>query len=104
MKKIRILIIEDNRVLNDGLTAMLNGQSDMLVVASIGISNNVLEKASATKPHVILLDVGLKSINELSAVETVRKNLPEVKVIGMALFQRKQTSFSLWRQGHRALS
>ena len=85
MAKIRILIIEDNRVLRDGITAMLNGQPDMHVVTTIGSGNNVLEKAGATKPHVILLDVGLKSINELSVVESVRKNLPDAKVIGMGL-------------------
>ncbi len=85
MAKIRILVIEDNRVLRDGLTVMLNGQADMRVVATIGSGNNVLLKASQIKPHVILLDVGLKNFNELSVVESVRKNLPEVKVIGMGL-------------------
>jgi DNA-binding NarL/FixJ family response regulator len=83
MKKIRILIIEDNRVLRDGLTVMLNEQSDMRVVATIGSGNNVLLKARESKPHVILLDVGLKNLNELSVVESARKNLPEAKVIGM---------------------
>ncbi len=83
MARIRILIIEDNRVLRDGLAVMLNGQPDMHVVATIGSGNNVLQKASETKPHVILLDVGLKNFNELSVVESVRKNLPDAKVIGM---------------------
>jgi DNA-binding NarL/FixJ family response regulator len=83
MPKIRILVIEDNRVLRDGLTLMLNEQADMHVVATIGSGNNVLQKASQIKPHVILLDVGLKNLNELSVVESVRKNLPEAKVIGM---------------------
>jgi two-component system NarL family response regulator len=85
MNKIRILIIEDNRVLRDGLTVMLNGQPDMHVVSTIGSGNNVLMKASETKPHVILLDVGLNNFSELSVVESVRKNIPETKVIGMGL-------------------
>jgi DNA-binding NarL/FixJ family response regulator len=83
MAKTRILVIEDNRVLRDGLTLMLNDQSDMHVVATIGSGNNVLMKASQTKPHIILLDVGLKNYNELSVVESVRKHHPEAKVIGM---------------------
>lgn len=83
MKKIRILIIEDNRVLRDGIAAMLNEQPDMRVVATIGSGNNVLLKAGQTKPHIILLDVGLKSLNERSVVASVRKNMPEAKVIGM---------------------
>jgi two-component system NarL family response regulator len=85
MKKIRILVIEDNRVLRDGITTMLNEQADMHVVATIGSGNNVLLKASRTKPHVILLDVGMKDFKESSVVESVRKNMPEAKVIGMGL-------------------
>jgi DNA-binding NarL/FixJ family response regulator len=83
VKKKRILIIEDNRVLRDGIAAMLNAQPDMRVVATIGSGNNVLRKASQTKPHIILLDVGLKNLNERSVVVSVRKDLPETKVIGM---------------------
>jgi len=83
MKRIRILIIEDNRVLRDGLTIMLDGQPDMHVVATIGSGNNVLQNARQSKPQIILLDVGLKNLNELSVVESVRKNLPDARVIGM---------------------
>ena len=83
MKKNRILIIEDNRVLRDGIASMLNEQPDMHVVATIGIGNNVLLKASQTKPHVILMDVGLKSFKETSVVELVREKMPDAKVIGM---------------------
>lgn len=83
MKKIKILIIEDNRVLREGIAAMLNGQADMRVVATIESGNNVLLKASQTKPHIILLDMGLKYFKERSVVESVRKNIPEAKVIGM---------------------
>jgi DNA-binding NarL/FixJ family response regulator len=83
MKKIRLLIIEDNRVLREGIAVMLNGQPDMHVVASIGNGNNILQKVNQTKPHVILMDVGLKSFKETSIIESVRKNMPEAKVIGM---------------------
>jgi DNA-binding NarL/FixJ family response regulator len=83
MARIRILIIEDNRVFRDGLSVMLNAQPDMHVVATIGSSNNILLRATQTRPHLILLDIGLKDLNELSVVESVRKNLPEAKVIGM---------------------
>ena len=69
MKKIKILVIEDNRVLRDGITTMLNEQADMRVVATIGSGNNILLKASQTKPHVILIDTGLKYFKEASVVE-----------------------------------
>ena len=83
MGKTRILIIEDNRVLREGITAMLNEQPDMRVVATIGSGNNVLAKVSQTRPDVVLLDVGLKNFNELSVVASVIKHRPDTRVIGM---------------------
>jgi DNA-binding NarL/FixJ family response regulator len=83
MKKIRIMVIEDNRVLCDGITAMLNGQPDMRVAATIGSGNNILLKASRIEPHVILMDMGLKNFKESPVVESIRKKMPEAKVIGM---------------------
>ena len=85
MKKIRILVIEDNRVLRDGVTTLLNKQADMHVVATIGSGNNVLLKAIQTKPHVILIDAGLKYFKEALVVESIKKNIPEAKLIGMGL-------------------
>jgi DNA-binding NarL/FixJ family response regulator len=81
--KIRILLIEDNPILRDGIKVVLNNQPDIKVVAVIGSGNDVLMKAKNSKPHIILLDVGLKDVNEISVVGDIRKNLPNAKVIGM---------------------
>jgi DNA-binding NarL/FixJ family response regulator len=83
MVKIRILVIEDNRMLRDGITDMLNEQKDMHVVATIGNSNNILMKAIQTKPHVALIDVGVTKFKESSIVELLKDKMPEIKVIGM---------------------
>ncbi|MHB1050340.1 MAG: LuxR C-terminal-related transcriptional regulator [Bacteroidota bacterium] len=82
-RKTRILLIEDNPILRDGITVVLNNQPDIKVVAVIGSGNDVLAKARLSKPHIILLDVGLRDVNEISVVGEVRKNLPDAKVIGM---------------------
>jgi DNA-binding NarL/FixJ family response regulator len=83
LKKIKILIIEDNRVLRDGLTVMLNEQIDMHVAATIGSGNEILLKASQANPQVILMDLSLTSFKESSVVTSIRKTLPNAKVIGM---------------------
>jgi two-component system NarL family response regulator len=85
MGKIRILIVEDNRILSDGITTLLNKQADMHVVATIRNGNNILLKASQAKPHVILMDVGLINFKESSVVESIKKSIPKAKVIGMGL-------------------
>jgi DNA-binding NarL/FixJ family response regulator len=85
MKRIRILLIEDNRLFRDGLTAMINGQPDMRVVAASGGHENTLQKARTVKPRVILIDLGLRNQNGVHIVKSVSTAWPEMKVIGMGL-------------------
>ncbi|HET6273711.1 MAG TPA: response regulator transcription factor [Bacteroidota bacterium] len=84
MKKIRILLIEDNRLLREGITAMLKEQPDMKIVASAGNSDALL-RVKKLNPHVVLLDLGLRSHSSLSVVELVRKEAPHAKIIVMDL-------------------
>jgi DNA-binding NarL/FixJ family response regulator len=86
MTKIRLLLVEDNRLLREGLTAMLNEQSDMEVVAAFGDGKEAMLKATQElKPQIILLDLGLKDQNSLRLVESVKERSSEIKVIVMDL-------------------
>jgi len=85
MRKIRILLIEDNRLLREGIAAMINRQADMKVVAAPGGNQNSLLKTRTVRPHVVLVDLGLRNQNGLRVVASLRKATPELKVIGMGL-------------------
>ena len=50
MKKIHILLIEDNRLLRDGIASMLKKQTDMRVVASVSSGENILGLMDKTNP------------------------------------------------------
>jgi len=86
MTKIRLLLVEDNRLLREGLTGMLNEQPDIQVVAAFGNGKEAVLKATQElKPEIILLDLGLKGQNSLRLVEAVKKERPKVKMIVMDL-------------------
>jgi len=85
MKKNQILIIDDNCILREDITTILNKQEDMHVVAALGNVNNILLRAKQTKPQVILMNVNMQGFKESSIVESIKKNIPEVKVIEMGL-------------------
>jgi DNA-binding NarL/FixJ family response regulator len=84
MKRIHILLIEDNRLLREGLTVMLKEQADLKVVASSGNSHAVIQ-ARKSKPTVILLDLGLRSQDSLRLLGLLKKSAPDARVIGMDL-------------------
>jgi DNA-binding NarL/FixJ family response regulator len=85
MHKIRLMIIEDNRLLREGLAEMLSRQPDIRIVSAIGDRENTLERISDAKPHVVLMDLGLRNQNSLRMVRSVRKSHPETKLVVMDL-------------------
>lgn len=85
MKKIRLLLIEDNRLLRDGIFSILKPHKDILVIAASGDGRSTLIKIKQLKPNVVLLDLGLRSQNSLHVVEVVKKDFPLAKIIVMDL-------------------
>lgn len=83
--KIRLLLIEDNRILREGMMAMLKPHNDIQIIAASGDSHSTILKIHKLKPNVILLDLGLRSQNSLRVVELVKKEFPDAKVIIMDL-------------------
>lgn len=83
--KIRLLVIEDNRILRDGMIKMFKPYKDIEILISTGNKENTILKIHKLKPDVILLDLGLRSQNSLRMVEIVKKEFSEAKVIVMDL-------------------
>jgi DNA-binding NarL/FixJ family response regulator len=80
MRRIKIVIIEDNRLLREGLAVMLKEQPDLVVLASMS-NGEALLREKRLKPDVILLDFILKSGTSLPLVESIKSTHPDAKII-----------------------
>ncbi len=85
MKRIRILLIEDNRILREGITTIINAQTDMRVVEAMGGTSNTLQMTRRLSPDMLLIDLGLRSQSSVRFVRSLTRELPDVNVIGMGL-------------------
>ena len=99
MKKIQILLIEDNRLLRDGIASMLKKQSDMNVVATVGNGENILLMMKKFDPNIVLLDLGLRSQNSLQIVKLSKQNYPDTKIIVMDLIPLQSDVFEFVEAG-----
>ncbi|HUX33096.1 MAG TPA: response regulator transcription factor [Gemmatimonadaceae bacterium] len=80
---ITVAIIEDNRLVREGMTEMLNALPDVKVVlAATSLDSALLKEA---QPRVVLLDVGLQDKNSLRLAEAVMKDMADARVIVMDL-------------------
>ena len=85
MSKIRLLLIEDNRLLRDGIFSILKPLKDIRIIAASGDGKKTMDIIKKLKPNVVLLDLGLRSQNSLHVVEIVKKDFPAAKIIIMDL-------------------
>lgn len=82
---IALVLIDDNRLLREGIVAMIRTQPGFKVLAASADAAEALEKVKEAKPDIVLLDFGLEGHDSLSLTETVRTEVPEAKVIVMGL-------------------
>ena len=84
MAKTRVLLIEDNRLLREGIANTLESHGDFEVVALAEDGDAIHElKKSGKSPHVVLLDLGLEKTNSLKLMALLRAEIPKARVIAM---------------------
>ena len=84
MIKIQILLIEDNRLIREGIATMLERETDFEVIARSDDGDALQElKNINKKPDVVLLDLGLQKQDSLVLMDLLKKDFPESKVIAM---------------------
>jgi DNA-binding NarL/FixJ family response regulator len=80
---ISIALIEDNRLVREGITALLSQLPDLKVVAGASSADTAVFREA--KPQVVLLDLGLQNGDSLRLAMQVKEDFPESKVIVMDL-------------------
>lgn len=99
MKKIRILVLEDNRLLREGIVSMINAQEDMRVVSSPDSREKAELKIEKAKPDIALIDLGLLSKNSLLLVRTIKTKYPGLKIIVMDLLPLQEDIYEFVKAG-----
>ena len=81
MKSISLLMVEDHKLLRVGLKSLFNETQDIKVIAEAECAKDAIDKARATKPDVILMDIGLPDMSGIEATRRILANNPEQKIV-----------------------
>ncbi len=85
MDSIKLLLIEDNRLLRNGMASILNHQSDIEILGASGVRGHNILKILLFKPDVILLDMGLRNNNGIVVMKMLKNAFPDARIIVMDL-------------------
>jgi DNA-binding NarL/FixJ family response regulator len=81
MSSVRVLVVEDFLPFRQFVCSTLAKRDDLQVICEVSDGLEAVQKAEELKPDLILLDIGLPTINGLEAARRIRRLSPESKII-----------------------
>ena len=79
----RLFVVDDNRLLRDGLVSMLAAQQDFDVVGSASTNDEALEQIRDLQPDVALIDVGMAGEGGIALTQLLRQRVVRIVILGM---------------------
>jgi len=90
MKKITLILADDHRLVRDGIKSLLNGATDITVLAEAENGVQAAELAEQHKPAVMLLDISMPHMNGLEAIKAIKSRSPETKVVMLSMHEEPE--------------
>jgi len=99
---IRVLLVEDHRMVREALREVLTKVPDIEVVGEAGDAHDGLAQAAATAPDVIVLDIRLPDLNGIEVAARLRDAGNTAKIVALSAFADKRFVTEMLRSGASA--
>jgi DNA-binding NarL/FixJ family response regulator len=83
MKRVRVLLADDHRIVAEGLRKLLEVEFELVGIVADGFA--LLEAAAEKKPDVIVTDISMPGLNGIEALEELKKKNPDVHVVCLTM-------------------
>lgn len=97
--KIRLLIVDDQSLIRQGLKAMLEQERDLQVVGDAENGKVALEMVAQLQPDVVLMDIRMPEMDGRTATKLIVENYPHIKVLILSTFDDDTSLAGAMRAG-----
>jgi DNA-binding NarL/FixJ family response regulator len=97
MLRTRVILADDHQLILDALKNLI--EPEFQVVGTFGDGHALVEGAGDLNPHVIVLDVGMPTMNGISAGQRLRQLMPNIKLIYLTMNQDPDLAAEAFRLG-----
>ena len=99
MKKLRVLVVDDESVVREGVVAILSLQPDLEVVGEAQDGLQAVELARKFKPDVILLDMVMPKQDGLATIPKIKEALPNARILVLTSFAESDRVYQAIKSG-----
>src|SRR5215207_3053922 len=101
MAALRLLIADDHPAFRAGLRLLLESLDDVEVVGAAATGAEVVERALAVRPDVVVMDLQMPGMGGIEATRAIVQQAPEVNVLVLTMFEDEDSVFAALRAGAR---
>jgi DNA-binding NarL/FixJ family response regulator len=99
LKEINILLVDDHKLLRDGLRNIIEQRSNMHIIGEASDGREAIKICSKLLPNVIVMDVAMPGLNGIEATAQIHKDHPDIKIIGLSMHSGKQFIQGMFKAG-----
>jgi len=96
---IGILIVDDHKLLREGLTGLLQMEPDFEILGEAADADTAVVLAEKLTPDVVIMDVNLGEKTGMEATEKILSKNPHIKVIALSMHSDKRVINAMYRAG-----
>jgi DNA-binding NarL/FixJ family response regulator len=85
MRRIRILIADDHKLMRAGLRLLIEQQSDISVIGEAGDGRETVSLAKSQRPDVVVMDISMPNLNGIEAAHQITQDHPEIGVVILSM-------------------
>src|SRR5688572_16274395 len=99
MKKLRLLLVDDQSLFREALRTLLSLQPDFEIVAEAENGERAVNLARAHQPDVVLMDLRMPVMGGVEATRRIQQSAPRVRVVVLTTFDEDEEVFEALRAG-----
>jgi NarL family two-component system response regulator LiaR len=99
MKKIRILVVDDQALVREGIATILSFQSDVEVVGQAEDGSKAVELARKYRPEVVILDMVMPLQDGLSTIPKLKAINPAIRILILTSFAESERVYQAIKAG-----
>jgi len=98
----RLLLVDDHRMMREGLRSLLEAHGGFEVVAEADNGRDALIKTRAIKPDVVIMDLAMKGLNGVEATRQICAEFPRIPIVVLSTYAHEDYVLSALEAGARA--
>ena len=96
---IRVLCVDDHRLMREGIVRVIGMQPDMKVIAEASHGEEALEQFLQQRPDVTLMDLQLPRMNGLQTIRAIRHAQPDARVVVLTMYHGDEDIYRALQAG-----